>query len=812
MRKIYPGIVILLALLLIVGCATFQKPFMAPTSPPDVKPVATPDGKEPVVDASDHPVEPRDSGETPLATPQIDTSAPAKTGTETGIPDDESTASKTTTPETPETLTTETTPGDETDLGDLAERNKRLEELKNLFLDIQKDDTDESRDEAAEASLLEEGTLLGTGPSRRDGPPGSDLPDAQEGIVINFDDATVQEALEALSEIIGMDYLLSPGIGGGSVTIKSSVPIKKKDIYYVIQSILELNNLVAIDVGPYYKIVPSPEARFRPIETRIGKKSAALYSDDSVITQVIPLEFMTPDEIIATLQPLIAEDATLITHPGTNLLIMTGLQSNLRRLLKIIELLDVDTAQLELEIFQIKYADATDIVTVLEQIFAEQGVAGATSRTNTSRTAQQRRQQQRSQSIGQGTGKQITFIPDLRSNSIIVFAQKKDLSFVREIIAMLDVDIYVTRKTYIYYVENATASDLASLLSSVYTQQGTRTPARRTQNQRSGAAGTSIGTDGLEGEVNIVADERTNALIIVTAPVNYPYILETIKLLDIMPKQVLIEVLIADIDLQDASEFGVEWSLRSQGEAEIGNETYYFDGTSRQFLDLGDVGTGFTYTLFEPTRFQAFLRAYARDSRLEVLSNPHIMVANNQEAKIEVGQEVPIVTAETGYNTDISSNTNVTQSFNRTIQYRTTGILLTVTPHINEKRYVNLEVSQEVSNLSSVKVQGIDSPVIDNRSALTNVVVRDGETLVIGGMIQRKRNPSREGIPWLYKIPVIGPLFGSRSNSVQKTELLIFLTPHVIGSPDEAQILSRQLRDKMTIRPEIYRDVSLGME
>lgn len=722
----------------------------------------------------------------------------------------ESGESPATPPETTEASSSESADADASDLeSDIAaaaeeqatkeaERQKRIADLESMFEDMQTEDEAEETVDFAPIPIA--GVVK---PSR---PKEGDLSE----LIINLEDVPAIEAIKNLADLLAIDYILSPEVGAaGTITIRTFGKLHLEDIYYVFLAILEMNNLVAVDVGPYYKIVPSADSLSRPLQTIYGKKVDGAYSDDSVLTQIIPLRYISPDEIINTLRPIIDQDASIITHPGSNLLIITGLQSNIKRLLKIIELLDVDTAVLEIEIFQINYADAQDIVSVLERIFqAQKGISATTTQRQTARTRRQP-QQQAQPAVGTSAAKEILFIPDTRSNSIIVFAQRKDIEFIREIIAMLDVDIYVSRKTYIYYVQNAQASDMANLLSSIYTErsnnQRTNQPtARRTTTQQQTSSG-AIGGPSMEGEVHIVADERTNALIIVTSPVNYPYIVETIEKLDIMPLQVLIEVLIADVSLQQDMKFGIDWTLRSQGEVSLGGDTYYFDGTSGQDVGVTGDTASFYYNLYEASRFTAWLKAHAGDTRLEVLSNPHLLVANNMEAKIDIGSEVPIVTAETTYD---STATN--QSYNRTIQYRTTGILLTVTPQINEARYVNLDVSQEVSEVAAWTTEGgVDSPVISQRKASTSVVVSDGQTLVIGGMIQRKNNPSKSGIPWLSKIPVIGWLFGVRSFKYEAKELLIFLTPHVIATPDEARSISEVLRGKVKIEEEFYKDVSV---
>ena len=635
-------------------------------------------------------------------------------------------------------------------------------------------------------------------------------PSDDEFVQMNFEDASLREILVYLAELAGWDYLISPEVGSGSVTLRTSKPFHRSDVEKVLYSILDMNNLAVVD-GPvtregkpaFKKIIPKPDAKHSPILTRTGKDLAGIPQEDMLVTQIITTEFVSPDEILETIRPLISPDATIITHPGANMMIITEISSNIRRIMQLIDLLDKETALLELEIFQIQFADVQDIVSVLERVLDERvslggsvASGGKTARGKTRRTSNKR----------SGSSKDMgpVIIPDTRSNSLIIFALRKDLDFIREIISILDVDIYVNKKAYIYYVENAIAGDLAKLLEAVYSGEdrtrSTRPATRRTSSRSSAGKGAIGGASEIQGEVSIVADERTNALIIVTAPVNYPYIVDTIKKLDIMPKQVLIEVLIADVTLDESSEMGISWDLRGEGSVDVGGDSYNFDGLLSQ--TVGGPASGMVYEVFEASRFKALVSAKANENKLEILSSPHILVANNMEASIDVGSDIPIVTSETDDGVDSTGR----RQYNRTIEYRSTGILLRVTPHINSASFVNLDISQEVSSISETALESINSPVIEKRKADTTVMIQNNQTLVIGGLIQRSKNPAREGVPWLYRIPVLKYFFGKHKYSERASELLIFLTPRVISNPQQADVLSEQMKNKINIDESFYKE------
>jgi general secretion pathway protein D len=355
-------------------------------------------------------------------------------------------------------------------------------------------------------------------------------------------------------------------------------------------------------------------------------------------------------------------------------------------------------------------------------------------------------------------------------------------------------------------LNHASADNLAGILRELYTtdknaptiRPGTATspaPRSATQRQPAGEPQTAApviirpdvggGESGVSGKVKVVPDKDTNSLIIQTAPWNYPTILETIRKLDKRPDQVLIEVTIAEIRLDDEDDFGVEWSLLSQGTVNAGGETFNVNATTQNVynkaLTVGQ-SMGFSYMVSQAGRLTAVLNAYAKASKLNIISRPHIIAIDNKEAKIDVGQEVPVITTQTR-----AGDGDTTQEIDQTIEYRSTGIILTVTPHINDDREVTLDVNQEVSEAQKNLLGGTDSPIILKRSAKTTMVVRDNETLIIGGLMQETKERSREGIPWLSKIPFLGYLFGVTKDAVSKTELVVLMTPRIIATIEEGR-------------------------
>jgi len=339
------------------------------------------------------------------------------------------------------------------------------------------------------------------------------------------------------------------------------------------------------------------------------------------------------------------------------------------------------------------------------------------------------------------------------------------------------------------------------------------------------ATGADLEPSVVEGQVKVVADEPNNALIVTTFPRNWPLIEDTIRKLDRTPKQVLIEVLVAELTLTDENRMGLEWTLRTQQDVKIGGNSYNVGGVAR--VDAGPPSTlpgstptatlpgipvsvpataGLSFFIFETDRFLALLNLYANYSMLSVLSSPAILTSENKKAIINVSNSIPIVTQQVVSQTG-TVTTQVQQSptnvLTQNVEYRDAGIVLTVTPRISDKKVVSLDVKQTVNDVGDPRPPS-GSPDIIKREAETSVVLRDNQTLVLGGLIRTRRANTRTGIPYLSKIPILGFLFGVTVDHVDRTELLLLITPRVVGDPSEAQDLLQQLRKQ---RPDLEKSL-----
>jgi type II secretion system protein D len=423
-------------------------------------------------------------------------------------------------------------------------------------------------------------------------------------------------------------------------------------------------------------------------------------------------------------------------------------------------------------------------------------------------------------------GGTVRILPIYRLNSLIIVATSAEqLMYIKKWVQVLDDMFSVTRlKIFVYPLQNSKSTHIASLMQSIFsgssssstTPTPTPTPTARTTPQRTGttaqtttsaatelktgaAATVSGGGKFVSPETKVFADEITNSLIILATPADYSFIEETIKKLDVLPRQVVIEALIAEIKLTDDLTFGFAWSLKTDInfsmkpfdnpvdlDGRMGQRSSSLSGDGAANLS----GSGFAFLATDPSGIvRARLEALAAASRARVLASPHVLVLDNREARIQVGDQVPIATSE--------SNITGTDSIQRTIQYKDTGVILKVKPQVNEGGLVTLELSQEVSTYSLQKIFDSDQVVISKREAVTNLIAQNGQTIVIGGLIQEQTNKANEGIPFLSKIPLLGYLFGSVTDKYERRELIILLTPHVMKDLNEAANVTSEFLQRM---------------
>jgi general secretion pathway protein D len=654
------------------------------------------------------------------------------------------------------------------------------------------------------------------------------VPAEQRGrfVVLNFDNADIETVIQAASEIIGFNYVLAPDVRG-KVTVQTSGRIAQEDVFGVLLAILEVNGFTAVKAGNLYKIVRIEGARERAVPTIVGRTPDPTRIPDEIITQIVPLRYSSVTDLSTLLSPLKSTRGQLIAHRETNVLIITETASNLRRLLDIIRLVDVQVALEELLIIPIRFADAADLANILNQLFASgrvgtvaPGVPPTAPATLTPPTAPPTP----GAPASPAGERRPLIIAERRSNSLIIHAKRHELETVKRLIAQLDINIYGGRRVFIYYGENAKAKDLASVLNQIYSREAGPAPTS-TAPPAPGArppgyvppppppptvpgAPPAVGAPGIgeagvtEGQVKFIADEVTNAVIVTTYPRLWQEIEATIKQLDKMPRQVLIEVLVAEITLTDDLSLGIDWAVR-EGRFNVGATPTAGGGslTSPSSIlppagSFGPLSAGLTAFTFETGKFFAMLNTLASQNRVNIVSNPHILTSENKKAVINVSESIPIVTSQQlpiGGATSTSTTTTTAVVGTQSVEYRDAGVVLTVTPRIGERGTVALDVKQEVNDIGTEKPP-TNSLSIIKREAETSVVLINNQTLVLGGLIKDKITIDDRGIPFLKDIPILRYLFGFKSRKIEKTELLLLITPRVLGTALDAARITDQMR------------------
>ena len=501
-----------------------------------------------------------------------------------------------------------------------------------------------------------------------------------------------------------------------------------------------------------------------------------------------------------------------VADENTNSLIVSASQPNLIAISRLVVELDVQrSSEPETRVFSLKYGDATEIGNELNQAFSSAarnvftGTGGFGGGGGRGRRFFEEQQQELNRQSGEGVLglPELVAVPDARTNSVIVTTTAQQMDAVGKLIEQLDRDIAdFAEATRIFTLEHADAANVSAVLNELLStelferQAATRTNftgggfggfgggfgggARSTGALGSGAQ-TADAARGLTGNVKIVADEETNALLITTFVRNFPAVEELVKQLDILLPQVLIEAQIIEVTLDDDSVFGVEWMWEQR--TTLDDKTYQQEGATD--FGLADEVFGLKYGILS-SKLNAMLHALTKDTKVNILSTPRIMTKNNQEAIINVGQAVPFL---------VSTQETATGGILTSTDFRDVGVILTVTPRINRSGTVSLDVNQQINSL--VEFTLFDAPIISTREASAFVTIKDKQTMVIGGMIKDDKTETVHKTPILGDIPLLGKLFRRADTRVEKTELMVFITPHVVYTDADADRVTAEQREKL---------------
>jgi len=539
------------------------------------------------------------------------------------------------------------------------------------------------------------------------------------GTTLDFANARLADVIRTLASMLGRTVVVSD-IPDARVTFSTVAALKPGDLEAILESLLESHDLMLVNKGNVSQVMPSEKA------PATGTLRTGFDIPDppplGLVSQLVPLLSIRADEGADALRAIMSKGARIEAVARSNALLITDRGVNVARYLDLLRKLDAAPAGesgLRTYVVNLKYASANDLAGALGQLFGIQ-VAGNTSGSIADRSL---------------------------SRALDSFRQR-------------DAETFRIRNT---------APNGASTAA---TQ-----PATPAQSPRDSAAGLLV------GRTTIVANAPTNALVIRTAPPNYPLLRETIDALDIRPAQVLFEVTIAEIALGRGSEFGLDWAAINRG----GDVTAQFGNP--EIPDAGSTSALLRVVRLDGTAVRALLRTIASTSDVRVLSTPEIVAANNREATILVGSKVPFISS-TRLGNDVS--------IDRAVQYQDVGTKLSIIPTINDDGYVSVQLLQEVSSLTQTTVSAaLSAPIISTREASTRAILRDGQTVVIAGLIGETRTTQDQGIPFLMDIPVLGALFKRQTVSRQRTELAIFVTPYLIRTDADADAIREKVRRSM---------------
>jgi general secretion pathway protein D len=584
---------------------------------------------------------------------------------------------------------------------------------------------------------------------------------AQQTWTVNFKDTDIQEVIKFVADATGKTILVDPKVRG-QVRVMSQDAVNKEELYELFLSMMDVQGFTAVENGNVVRIVPNRDARSLPVPTDLGSNPLG---DDTYVTQVLKLENISASKVLPTLRPLVPQHGHLSAYDPSNAIIVTDTRSNILRLKEIISQID-QSSVVETELIELEFALAEDVARAVTQI--------------------------EKPGAGDGGQSELTVVPDNRINAVLVHGDDLQRERIRQLVERLDRPRTKDSNVRVVYLKYAKAENVAQVLNGVMqniarSEEGGNNNARRQ-------------------ETNVQADEDTNSLLITANSDTMESLLAVIDSLDIRRAQVLVEAIIVEVEDTDGRELGIQWMYRDDkrgfgssttGSGQLGaigvgaldnnddndNGLVSLAGTlsqtQGQIFGIGRLG--------ERTDFLGILNMLQENSSTNILSTPNLLTTDNHTASISVGQNVPFAT---GSYASTGGNSNPGNPF-RTIERRDVGILLEVTPHVNAGDSVVLDISQEVSSLSNLN--NSDGPITNQRKLETQVLAANGETVVLGGLIEEEIQTSVQKVPFLGDVPIMGRLFRNQVDSLSKTNLLVFIRATVI---EDDQLLKGATAEK----------------
>ena len=599
---------------------------------------------------------------------------------------------------------------------------------------------------------------------------------------LNFDNVEIKDVLKAvLGDMLQQSYTVDPGIQG-TVTIHTAHPLPLSGVLPAFEEALKLSGIALIARDGRYDVIPLQDAAHRgALQNLRSNKGSAGFQ-----IEVLPLKFVPAAEMQRVLEPITQPGTIVRVDSARNTIVLAGTESELSSLVETVSTFDVDWLKTQsFGLFPLQNGSAKAIMADLNQMIGSQTPLASMVR--------------------------VISIDHLNA-ILVVSPQLRYVNEVQEWIARFDRG--GSRKDprlYVYHIQNGKAADLASVLSKTLGEKGSGSndpnsapdgdsslagtnttgsanarAAAAGQVQLSGLADSASLTSNTHNDFRVTADETNNALLILATPERYATIESALQQLDTVPLQVLLEASVAEVTLTNELKYGLQYFFKN------GTTSVLSSGVAPTAIDVSPSG-GLSVAFTNGASVRAVLDLLSSITKIKVISSPELMVLNNHTASLQVGDQVPVPTSSA-----VSVSTPGAPVVN-TIELRDTGVILRVTPRVNSGGLVLMDVNQEVSASVPTTSSAIDSPTIQQRRVSSSIAVQDGQTIALGGLISDSRNSSKNGIPYLNELPIVGPLFGTTDDTVTRTELLILITPHVVRDQQSAREVSDELRAKLPL-------------
>ncbi len=650
------------------------------------------------------------------------------------------------------------------------------------------------------------------------------------GVTLKFDNADIYDVIQVvLGEILKLDYIIDPSVQG-RITLRSTGAISMADIFNTLETALSTSNISIVRQGKVYKVVKDANAP-RDAVTAQGMGPA------SAVMQIIPLKFVQASQLVNTLRNFVGPQAAITNDPTNKNLIVVDRAANVDKIIDMVKSLDMDYfSQVNIRLIPLVHAEASEVAKELDGLFKTSGIFNWTGTEAT----------------------KAYFLPVARMNALLVATSNDKLMQASEQwIKTLDAEPRdgLGSFVHVYPVVNSNAVHLANLVTQIF--GGSASNSNNNQGASSlpsasgssfastgtgstpGALNTSTNTSqpnpaartiergnvpaqqatagagkGLGGSVQVIADEVTNTLIVRASATDYQQVRKVLERLDTSPRQVLVQVMVAEVTLNDSLQYGVEWWLKSALSSNGKKWPAYLglDGGIAPQVSMASstaatptlttptvkgTATGLNYAVFGSAgQVIGMLNLLGQDTDVNVLSTPHVLASDGKVARVEIGNEVPVVTQTVSTPTSIT--TGSTFSTSNSVQYRPTGILLEVKPSITSSGKVSMSISQEVSSVgNAVAAGGSEYPSFQKRKVTTDATIEDGKTIMLAGLIEDGDKGTVTGIPGLKDVPVFGALFGTTKKSRNKTELLITITPYIVNNREDGDRIAGAFQDSL---------------